>query len=695
MRAAAELDAILIGLCPIADTLWQAATASLLLGAVLGIIFRSKVSNVAMSVCLFAFGIFGLVSSACGMLRGGGWQVDPGLLKTLFPAHAQSDPLACLFIALLCFVSCANALYMPWYLAKTENHTNRGLFWISLFSFVYAMQQLLFCTHAVYFLIFWEFMSLSSAALVVTDFASHNAKKAAIIYFGATRISASFLLGAFLWLHHHFGSWEFADWDLSRQSCFAPAVLLFIGLAVKAGVFPFHQWLPRAHSEAPAPVSAFMSGVMVKVAIYAVIRFFISTPETNIFLGYIALGLGILSAVWGIVFAMVERDLKRVLAYSTIENVGLIMVAAGAAIIAKATGLMNVLAIALAATFFHIANHAMYKPLLFQTVGSVQAVVKTRDLNHLGGLSHSMPITTGMFIFGACCICALPPLNGFASKWTIYQTLFQLGTVTDTNILLRSMAFPAMALLSMVGAISVATFAKTAGLGFLGRTRSKVITRATDPSTFALSGQAMLSLTCLCMGMFPAWFMHIISPLLTIGQPAFETGPSNAVGNSLLNSSTATGMSSANEIAANIPLPPTAMLFLGLSILLSLMYVFMSSRKTISKTQPWSCGYGFLPYKATITSDSFVRGFANLFSPVLYYKIESVIKGRDRRHFPELISVEVECKPPLETSVYSPLITGFHQLSKTLAHLQTANIHVHLCYVFGSVVLLLLISRCL
>ena len=454
---------------PAADSSIQAAIACIIMAVLVAISFRAKTNHTVMSVLLFLFGACSIVAGVCGSLHHQSWEVDYGIFRAFAPASstasAIADPLSCFFLELVGVASCAAACYCPFYLKKTEGHFNSGLFWLALLAFVYSMQQLVLCSHAVYFLVFWEVMSMSSAALVVTDFLSHKAKKAAIIYLGATRVSATLLLVSFLWLHTHFHSWTFTDWDLTRGSCLAPSILLFLGLAIKAGLWPFHQWLPYAHAEAPAPVSALMSGVMVKLAIYAAIRLFLIDSNASMVVGLIAFGLGIVSALWGILFAILENDMKRLLAFSTVENVGLIMVAVGSAIVAKSLHLHAVSEMAFAAALFHILNHAIYKPLLFQTVGTVHATTHTRELANWGGLSHSMPRTTALFAIAAFSVCAIPPFSGFASKWAIYQSLFQFATSTSLP-LVRAVALIAIALLSAVGALSVGAFAKALGLGF-------------------------------------------------------------------------------------------------------------------------------------------------------------------------------------------------------------------------------------
>ncbi len=321
------------------------------------------------------------------------WSVPSPIYFGLAPWSCRLDPIASFFLLIVSFSGLVVALFSPGYIKHMEHQRNLSVYWSCLFLFVLSMAQVILAANAITFLIFWEIMALSSAFLVLSDSIKHSTQTAGLIYLAATRFSTAFLTGGFISLYFLFHSWNFADWTLVAPDTRLPMFLIFVGLCIKAGVWPFHIWLPYAHPEAPAPVSALMSGVMVKVSIYAMIRLLMESGAHGDLLGYICLTLGSLSAAWGVLFALMQRDLKRLLAYSTVENVGLILMAIAITILAKNAGLTVIATLAFSAALFHIVNHALFKGLLFLGAGAIDMRAHTRDLSALGGLGKKMPWT--------------------------------------------------------------------------------------------------------------------------------------------------------------------------------------------------------------------------------------------------------------------------------------------------------------
>ena len=302
-------------------------------------------------------------------------------------AAGKLDMLSAWFLAVIALVSIPTTLSLPAYLGHLRERTDLRLFWAAMPLLLFSMTLVVLAANAITFLVAWELMSLSSFALVATDHRETTTRQAAFIYLGATRAGTACLAGGFLWVHALTGSWVFADWHLVGLPALGPGLLLLVGLGVKAGMWPFHLWLPIAHPAAPSPVSALMSGVMVKVAVYMMVRLFLLPPLlVHPAFGYTLLALGAISAFWGVVFALLQHDLKRLLAYHTVENIGLILMGVGAAMVARHLGLATVARLALAAALFHVLNHALFKSLLFLSAGAVDMAVGTRNLERLGGL---------------------------------------------------------------------------------------------------------------------------------------------------------------------------------------------------------------------------------------------------------------------------------------------------------------------
>jgi hydrogenase-4 component B len=584
------------------------------------------------------------------------------------PLAGRIDPLASIFLALLGIIGGAAALFSPHYLDHLRGRFHSGAYWLCVFLFMISMAGVILSANAITFLVFWEIMALSSVALVATEHVRHRAQKAAFIYLGATRVSTAFLVGAFLWLHYVFQSWNFADWDFSSGRALGPAFLLFIGLAIKAGIWPFHLWLPYAHPEAPAPVSALMSAVMVKIAIYAMIRTLVFGGCHSLELGYLALFLGLVSGIWGVLFALVEKDLKRLLAYSTVENVGLIVAAIALTIMCRNANLPLLTGVALLAALFHTINHACFKGLLFLSSGAVDSSARSRDMGFLGGLARVMPWTMACFFIGSIAICCLPPLNGFASKWFIYQSLFRLA-FSAPSVIDRGISLALVGVLSFIGALSLACFTKAVGITFLGKPRSESASHATEVSPAMVAAQVLLAAGCIGLGLFAAQVLTLLNPVFA----------------------------AVREVPATIngifTIPLSAIAAGLLTIGAAAYFCLLSSKKhPVRKYHTWDCGYGELPARAEETGTSFSQPIARIFSPLFQYKMFTEIRGKDRRHFPEWINMELVTLSILEERVYRPSLAILQAVSLGLVKFQTGSIHIHLMYVFLTLLILLVVG---
>ncbi|MCC7527131.1 MAG: hypothetical protein IT342_01340 [Candidatus Melainabacteria bacterium] len=589
----------------------------------------------------------------------------PIFLGGLVPFAQHADALSLFFLFILSLVGLSIALFSPSYLEHFKEHFHPGIYWFSLFVFVASMAQVFLCADAISFIIFWELMSLSSAALVITNRASHTAKKATIIYLGATRVSTTLMFCGFLWLHALTNSWSFADWSTMRGAGLLPLSIIFAGFCIKAGTWPFHLWLPYAHTEAPAPISALMSGVMVKVAIYGMIRLILMSNTASVSLALVAIALGAISAFWGILFTQVEGDIKRLLAYSTVENIGLIVLSIGLVLLGKSTNVVAISSIGLAGCLFHVLNHGLYKPLLFLSAGAVDWGAHSRDLAKLGGLQRLMPWTAASFFFGSLAICSLPPLNGFASKWLIYQGLFSLS-VGSNSISDRTMAIALIALLSMIGAMSVASFTKVFGLCFLGTPRTPQASHAKEMPLAALISQHILIACCLVLTFGAGLIVDGFKPI-------------------------AQGVLPKYDVPAMLP-QPQLVVALAIPLILFYFVLIIRGRSNVKYFSTWECGYGKLPLRSFIDAASFTRPLASLFGLVIQYRTENQIQGRDRRHFPDTIDVKAHQVLWVEKFFYSPILNAFDALGKGLIKLQTGSIHIHLFYVFATLILLVLIG---
>jgi hydrogenase-4 component B len=394
--------------------------------------------------------------------------------------------------------------------------------------------------NAFFFLIAWEIMALTAYCLVSFEHEQNETRRAGVLYFVMSHIGTGCIMLGFLLLFQAFGqtsgdygpaAYSFENFHaLGEKMAAGPrnaAFLLFlIGFGVKAGIVPLHTWLPAAHPVAPSNISAFMSGVLIKTGIYGMARvFFDFLGEPPMWWGATVLTVGTVSAVLGVLYALMQHDLKRLLAYHSIENIGIILMGFGAALLFLHSGHPVLATLALIAGLYHTINHAIFKALLFLGAGAVLHATHTRDMEHLGGLAKRMPKTAFFFLIGAVAISALPPLNGFVSEWLTYQSLLQgFGTTTS---LFRLMFPLSGAMLALTGALAAACFVKAFGITFLAQPRSDHAAHAHEVSPTMLLGQGILTAVCVFLGLFPTVFLRLLDPV-TSQLTAIESPTSSA-----------------------------------------------------------------------------------------------------------------------------------------------------------------------
>lgn len=569
------------------------------------------------------------------------------------------DPLASWFLAVFGVVTLCIVPSLQPYLEHIRRHADLRRFWVGMPLLLVSMAGVVVAANAQTFLVCWEVMSLSSFVLVLTDSHARSTRQAALVYLGATRVGTAFLMAGFLWAFALTGDWSFAAWQLRGAIALGPGTLVLIGLLVKAGCWPFHLWLPLAHPEAPAPVSAVMSGLMVKVAICAIVRLFVLSPAfDHPAFGYAITALGAASALWGVLFAILQQDLKRLLAYSTVENIGLILMGLGLSVIARHDALVVVSSLALAAALFHVANHAFFKSLLFLGAGAIDQATGLRDMERLGGLAKGMPVTFLAFVTASAAICALPPLNGFASEWLLYQSLVGLASAPVLP-LHRFLAMLACGWVALVGAIVVACFLKVCGVVFLGQPRSVRAARAHE------TPQGMrVSLTALAVG----------CALLGLGAPVVLQRLQGVV---------------AGGVGSTWTLPYPALL---LALAVFSLVARRLAQAPIRVYGTWDCGFGPPNARMQTTSTSFAQPLARLFGALYHYVVQRRVEGRDRHHFPEEVTAQPAIRSMLARRVYIPVLRFVDRVAERLVRLQAGSIHLYLLTMFVTLWILLMVG---
>ena len=550
-------------------------------------------------------------------------------------------------------------------------------------AFAAAMNLVLIAGDAFSFLFSWELMSLTSWALVVSRHTDEDSRHAGHVYLVMAAIGTTSLLFAFGGLAGAAGNYAFDSIRAVPPGPIISGLILvgaIIGAGSKAGIVPLHAWLPLAHPAAPSHVSALMSGVMTKVAIYGLIRIVLDLLGTPVWWWALPfLLLGAATAVLGLLYAVLDRDLKRVLAYSTVENIGIIFVGLGLTLAFKASGLAAAAAVAMAATLLHCLNHSWFKSLLFLGAGAVLHSTGRRDFDSLGGLIHRMPVTAALGLVGVMSISALPPFNGFVSEWLLFQAV--LAGPAFPEPLLRFMSPAVGAMLALAAALAAACFVRVFGIVYLGRPRSTEAAEAHEASTPQLAAMGILGTLCLFGGLFGSVTVSAIQPLLQslAGSPLPGAG-SGPTPFSLVAFSSARSIYDA----------PTITIFLLISGLFMTVLVHRISGRRIRLSPPWDCGFPDPSPLTQYTASSFSQPLRRVYGSTVFGAAEIIDMPQpgDQR----TASLTVRLHDYMWEILYLAPARAVLILSERLNKLQFLTIRSYLMLMFSALIVLLLIA---
>jgi hydrogenase-4 component B len=564
------------------------------------------------------------------------------------------DRLASFFLLIIAIVSACVALYFSEYIEHMEGLSRRNLLCGFTSLFILAMALVVTSANTLSFFFFWELMAASSFFLVAFEYTHDETRKAGLFYFFMTQLSSLFVLLGIIMLFVETGSFAITPLRIATTPFITVAFLvLFVGFSIKAGIIPFHKWLPYAHPASPSPISALMSGVMLKIAVYGLLRFLLDVFTPDLFWGVLILVAGVASAVLGVIYALKEHDIKGMLAYSSIENIGIIFTGIGLSVIFSAINLPLLATISLLGALFHSLNHALFKSLLFLTSGSVVHATHTRDIEHMGGLAHRMPITSALFFIGAVSIAALPPLNGFASELLIFTAFFSSVAVVDPFFTV--LLFTCLALFALASTLSAACFVKAFGSIFLALPRSPESSKADEVPLAMLAGPGILAASCILLGVFAFQIFGIAG--------------------------------------FNIPVPDMfliSLLLLGMVILIyAVLYVTASRKVRVSET--WGCGILSQQPSTEYTGHGFSEPIDIIFSAIYRTKTKNERQFYDQKNciFKEGTG-EIRLLKVFEEYLYLPIAERSMRLAKWISRFQNGCLDTYLLYVFVTVIALII-----
>ncbi len=597
------------------------------------------------------------------------------------------DKLSAFFILIISITAFSVSIYSTGYSTEYFGKKNIGYLGFLYNIFILSMVLVVSSNNAIMFLIVWELMSIISYLLVMFEHEKKETRKAGFIYILMTHIGTGFIILSFLILANSTGSFNFESFRLAASTMpphLKDLTFLFalIGFGTKAGIVPLHIWLPYAHPAAPGNVSALMSGVMIKTAIFMLIRvFFDFLGAGTAWWGILVLIVASISALIGVMYALMEHDLKRLLAYHSVENIGIILIGVGASMIFMASGHPDLAAFGLIAGLYHTINHAVFKSLLFLGASSLVYSTHTRNIEEYGGLIKKMPWTALFFLIGAISISALPPFNGFVSEWLTFQALLLSINLSD-NITKILVLFSGAGL-ALTSALAAACFVKAFGISFLALPRSAHAEHSKEVPVSMLIGMSILSLMCIILGIMPFYFIKIID---SISAPLVGV---NIISRINFDLSIASLSSSLSYSPATISTPMIALLVFVILPLPIIMYL-LRNRNPIQKYETWGCGQpvstGRNEYTATAFSKPIRMWFTGIFRP----QREIQTTYSDSPFFKEKVIFASEIEPIFEKYFYDPVTWVVITLSRFMRIIQTGYIQTYLLYILITLVISLI-----
>jgi hydrogenase-4 component B len=652
------------------------AIALQVLGGVLALAL-SKRPALAGKVCagsLFLAGALALPAVLSALLGGGSelvaapWSVPYGSLSL------GLDSLSALFLIPIFLIPPLAAVYGVRYLREEEGRRPIGASWFFFGLLCASMAGVVLSRNGVLFLVSWEVMSLASYFLVTFQDDDPGVCDAGWTYLGATHLGTAFLLVFFAVIARTCGSLDFDKFGPLAQAgpglASALFVLALVGFGTKAGLAPFHVWLPEAHPAAPSHVSAVMSGVMLKVGIYGLFRTLVILGPGPAWWGWVLVALGLTSALLGALYAMAQGDLKRLLAYSSVENVGIVALAAGLGCLGSAAGQPTLAALGFSAALLHVLNHSFFKSLLFLGAGSVAHGAGTRELDRLGGLLKRMRWTGTSFLMGSAAAVALPPLNGFAGEFLLYLGAFSAATTERAPLAVPSLL--AVVGLALAGGLAAAVFLKAFGGAFLGEARTASAAGAHESPAPMLWPMAALAAGCAAAGLGAPWIVGWLST--AVGQLA-----------NLDPGAVETSMERAVVVLSRMTLGGA--IFLGVAVLLVLLRRALLRGKSISRGPTWDCGYVAPTSRMQYSPSSFVQPLVDLFS-----SFTGARPGGDPVEglFPRPGSLRSSAPDRVWQGLYGPFFKGASAVIHRMRFLQQGRVQVYILYIAIALLALLL-----
>ena len=659
------------------------STVVSIVGAIVALCL-SKAENTAKVVAC----LFGIVAACCSIIAGatgifGAEQIICFATPFNFANFTLLiNPLSGLLLVAINILALVAWIYG---LAYFDEYKGMGLGAIGFFMnlFVASMNMVLTVDNAFWFLVFFELMSLTSYFLVIVE-QKPQSIKGGFLYFIMAHVGFFMIMLSYLIMAANTGSFEFATF---RATQFSPAIaslcfiLAFCGFGCKAGMFPFHSWLPQAHPAAPSNVSALMSGGMIKIGIFGIVKAgldLLGSCEVQLWWGLVILVIGALSSVLGVAYALGEHDIKKLLAYHSVENIGIILLGIAIGYMGMALNQPVIAVLGIMAGLYHVLNHAMFKGLLFLGAGSVLYTTGSRNMEIMGGLARVMPATAMCFLIGSLAISAIPPLNGFVSEWFIYQSMFSVAITGD--IIVRFFAAFAAVSLAITGALAVTCFVKAYGVTFLGAPRSEAAANAKEVPASMRIGMIILAVMCVCLGIGAPWVAPVMQNIAaaTTGQAAIAV---------------ASGLDIANPAIGSVVSTPMLAILLIACVLVPVAARSLFSKGGVATDRdPWACGYALDP-EMPVVATTFAAEVKMFLKPI-YAAREAVVStaGSFQAMFGNVVSGAAKAETVGDKYVVAGTASFVNWISKQVQKIEGGNFRVYIIYIVVALVFFLALA---
>ncbi len=575
------------------------------------------------------------------------------------------DPLSAFFLIPMFLLSGVAAVYALGYF-KPWKGRNPGRFWFFYNALIASMALVVLARNGVLFLVAWEAMSLASFFLVVFDDAEPGVGEAGWVYLVATHIGTAFLLALFILLGRDSGSQDFTAFAAPAGSAGVVFLLALVGFGTKAGLYPLHVWLPEAHPAAPSPVSAVMSGVMIKTGIYGIVRTLSILGAVPGWCAWLVLGIGAVSGILGVLFALAQHDIKRLLAYHSVENIGIIALGIGLGMLGIHYGSPSIAALGFAGGLLHVLNHALFKGLLFLGAGAVAHASGTRNIEQLGGLLKRMPWTGAAFLVGSVAICGLPPFNGFASEFLIYVGSFK------TILASGGMALGGVGVviaLAMIGGLATACFTKAFGIVFLGEPRSPAAASAHEADAMMRGPMVALAALCLAIGLAAGFAVRLLEPVVA-----------------LLAGSAAASVGETTRLIFPISFVAVLLALLALALFLAVLRRRLLAGRAMRETVTWDCGYAAPAARMQYTATGFAQPLTHGAQFILRAQVES---HPPSGIYPTSATFHSETPDFARERGFDPLFKATADLLGRLRWLQQGRVHLYVLYIVVTLMFLM------